>query len=88
MTGKIYLLDASDAVRPMVETLYESESLLQELLAKHPICWLGSRSTEASRVGGCSSAAKWPMRPPRTDRAGGHWITCSWTKTECRRSSR
>lgn len=36
MTGKIYLLDASDELRPMDETLYESESLLQELLAKHP----------------------------------------------------
>lgn len=35
MTGKIYLLDASNELRPMDETLYESESLLQELLAKH-----------------------------------------------------
>lgn len=36
MKGKIYLLDDKDGLRAMNETPYESEKLLQELLAKHP----------------------------------------------------
>src|SRR5690606_36430168 len=36
MKGKIYLLDDKDGLRAMNETPYESEQLLQELLAKHP----------------------------------------------------
>ena len=36
MTGRIYLLDEHSSLLPMQEQPYDSESLLQELLAKHP----------------------------------------------------
>ena len=36
MTGRIYLLDERSSLLPMQERPYDSEALLQELLAKHP----------------------------------------------------
>ena len=36
MTGRIYLLDEHSSLLPMQEQPYDTESLLQELLAKHP----------------------------------------------------
>jgi hypothetical protein len=36
MTGRIYLLDEHSSLLPMQEQPYDSEALLQELLAKHP----------------------------------------------------
>jgi hypothetical protein len=36
MSGRIYLLDDNSGLIPMEETAYESEKLLQELLAKYP----------------------------------------------------
>ena len=36
MTGRIYLLNDSSELMAMEEASYDSEGLLQELLAKHP----------------------------------------------------
>jgi hypothetical protein len=36
MTGRIFLLDSDQSLVPMLETPYEAEVLLQELLAEHP----------------------------------------------------
>jgi len=36
MTGRIYLINDNSELMPMEETPYDSENLLQELIAKHP----------------------------------------------------
>ena len=36
MTGRIYSLNSQQELMPLDETAYDSEKLLQEILAKHP----------------------------------------------------
>lgn len=43
MTGRIYLLNEDSDLTPMDETAYDSESLLQELLANHPDLMAGEQ---------------------------------------------
>ncbi|MFM7836983.1 MAG: hypothetical protein ACKPJD_34750, partial [Planctomycetaceae bacterium] len=43
MTGQIYLLEDHDRLLEMREATYDSESLLQELLAKYPSLLAGEQ---------------------------------------------
>ena len=73
MTGRIYLLDEHSSLLPMQEQPYDSESLLQELLAKHPDLLAGEQIdsneprrwllvTREMRVPGeQGGAAKWSL---------------------------
>lgn len=48
MAGTIYLLRNGLELLPMVETPYESEALLQGLLADHPALLAGEQMTDGS----------------------------------------
>lgn len=52
MTGRIYLLDDQSNLMAMDEMAYDSESLLQEMLAEHPDLLAGEQG--ANRSGLCS----------------------------------
>jgi hypothetical protein len=71
LTGKIYLLSDNAALIPMEETPYDSERLLQELLATHPDLLAGEQiDNDAPR--------RWllvtrEMQVPGEEDGGGRW---------------
>jgi hypothetical protein len=72
MSGSIYLLDGDGGLVPMGETEYDSEDLLQGLLAKHADLLAGDQID--------------PDRPRRW--LLGRSTICSWIRMESRPSWR
>lgn len=71
MTNRIYLLDPNSSLIPMDEATYDSESLLQELLARHPDLLAGEQMT-----GGDPKRWALVMREmgvPDEDAGAGRW---------------
>jgi hypothetical protein len=71
MTGSIYLLDGDGRLEPMSEQSYDSESLLQELLAKYPDLLAGEQMNP-------DSPRRWLLIRreagiPDADGAGNRW---------------
>jgi hypothetical protein len=71
MPGRIFLLNESEDLVPMDEAPYESEALLQELLAKHPDLLAGDQINN-------SSPRKWllvsrEMAVPGEENGNGRW---------------
>ena len=71
MTGRIYLINDNSELMPMEETPYDSENLLQELIAKHPDILAGEQiNSEKPR--------RWllitrEMSVPDQDDGSGRW---------------
>jgi hypothetical protein len=88
MSGGIYLLREDDELVEMLERPYDSEAVLQQLLAKDPSLLAGDQLEADAPRRGCSSPARHRCRRKRTAVAAGRWIISSSIKTPCQRSWR
>jgi hypothetical protein len=88
MADGIFLIGDDGALVEMIDTPYESESILQELLAQYPEVLAGNQTTLNSPGGGSWSAARSRSRRRRTAPAGAQSITCSSIRMPSRRSSK
>lgn len=63
MAAGIYFIDENDELTPMVEAPYQSEEVLQAMLARHPDLLAGDqRRRDTARGAGGVCQPSWPAR--------------------------
>ena len=88
MTGNIFLLGEDGNLKELREEPYDSEELLQRLLAQYPNLLAGDQSRRKSPGGGFWSRGRRPCPGTRAAGRGGTWTISFWTRRASRRWSR
>lgn len=65
MTGRIYLLQDNGALQSLDQQAYESEDLLQRLLAEHPDLLAGEQMNATAPLAACLARARCARRDGR-----------------------
>jgi hypothetical protein len=86
MMGGVFVLRENDTLIEMVEKPYDSEDLLQELLAKYPNLLAGIKWIHRNLDAGCSSRGR-VFQVKRTDQTAGGSTIFSWTRRQSQHSS-
>lgn len=81
MTSGILLIKAGDELSELVPTAYDSEAVLQRLLARFPSLIPGAQLDPASRGSGCLFHAKRESRRRSRRVLAGTWTTFSLIRT-------
>jgi hypothetical protein len=84
----IFLIDGRGEIVEMNDQPYDSELLLQELLAKYPTVLAGEQMNSSAPVTWLLVTREAAIRAKQMVRGAGHSITSSSTKAEYQRASK